>query len=115
MGDEASGPYVRADDPHVEENVMATLHIEHAISDLATWNGAFARFADARRQAGVRGERVRQPVDDPTHVVVELEFDTVAEATSFRSFLETQVWSSSEASPALAGTPRTQILVTPSL
>lgn len=33
---------------------MATLHIEHPITDFESWTAAFARFADARRQAGVR-------------------------------------------------------------
>jgi len=33
---------------------MATLHIEHAITDLGTWLEAFARFEPARRDAGVR-------------------------------------------------------------
>ena len=45
---------------------MTTLHIEHAISDFGTWDAAFQRFADVRRQFGVRGQRVQQPIDDPT-------------------------------------------------
>ena len=44
---------------------MATLHIEHPITDFGTWTAAFARFADARSRAGVRGQRVLRPVDDP--------------------------------------------------
>ena len=44
---------------------MATLHIEHPITDLETWRGAFNAFADARKNAGVRAQRVRQPVGDP--------------------------------------------------
>ncbi len=43
---------------------MATLHIEHAISDLPTWLRAFSHFEAARRRAGVRAERVLQPIDD---------------------------------------------------
>jgi hypothetical protein len=31
---------------------METLHIEHPISDLETWFGAFNRFAEARSRAG---------------------------------------------------------------
>ncbi len=42
---------------------MATLHIEHPISDLETWLGAFNRFEDACTKAGVRSSRVHQPVD----------------------------------------------------
>ena len=62
---------------------MPTLHIEHAISDLDTWLSAFNRFADARQQAGVRAESIQRPVDDPTYIVVDLEFDTVEEAEGF--------------------------------
>ena len=92
---------------------MVTLHIEHPISDLDVWRSAFGRFAAARQQSGVRRERIRQPFDDPMYVVVDLEFDTIDEATAFRGFLETHVWTNPEASPALAGTPRTLVLTEP--
>ncbi len=89
---------------------MPTLHIQHPITDLETWLAAFNRFADARRTAGVRGERIRQPVDNPNYIVVDLEFETVADATAFRHFLEDQVWKVRENSPGLAGTPEAMIL-----
>ena len=90
---------------------MATLHIEHPITDFQTWSGAFAQFSDARRGAGVRGERVQRPLDDPAYVVVDLDFDTVEQAEAFLGFLTTQVWAIPENAPALAGTPKTMILV----
>lgn len=89
---------------------MATLHIEHPISDLETWLGAFHRFAEARERAGVRAYRIRQPVDDDEYIYVDLDFDRVEQAEGFKSFLETNVWSSPDASPALAGTPRARVL-----
>lgn len=89
---------------------MITLHIEHPITDYDTWRTAFDRFATARHQAGVVGERVTRPVDDPHYIVVALEFDSTEQAVGFRKFLETQVWSSTAASPGLAGRPRTAIL-----
>jgi len=89
---------------------MATLHIEHAISDLQTWLGAFARFEEARAKAGVRAHRVRQPVDDDKYIYVTLDFDSVEEAAAFKGFLETTVWASAEASPALDGTPTARVL-----
>jgi len=89
---------------------MATLHIEHAITDLETWLSAFNQFADARRRAGVRVERIQQPVHNPTYIVVELEFGTADEAERFLRFLRDQVWATPENAPALAGTPRTMIL-----
>ncbi len=89
---------------------MATLHIEHPISDLPTWLRAFSRFEEARRKAGVRAERVLQPIDDDKYIYVDLDFDYVEQAAAFQEFLETNVWTSREASPALAGTPRARVL-----
>jgi len=89
---------------------VATLHIEHPISDLPTWLQAFSRFEEARRRAGVRAERILQPLDDDKYIYVELDFDTVEQAAGFQEFLETNVWTSKEASPALAGTPRARVL-----
>jgi hypothetical protein len=89
---------------------MATLHIEHPITDLETWLGAFGRFAEARTNAGVKAQRVHQPLDDDTYIYVELDFETAEQAQGFKNFLETQVWSSPEASPGLGGTPRARVL-----
>lgn len=89
---------------------MATLHIEHAITDLDTWLSAFNGFASARRGAGVRSETVRQPTDNPGYIVVDLDFATVDEATTFLRFLREQVWAIPDNAPALAGTPSTMIL-----
>jgi hypothetical protein len=89
---------------------MTTLHIEHAITDFATWNAAFDRFASRRAEAGVLAERIQQPFDDPQFVVIDLDFASVEAASRFLVFLRTQVWSSPSNSPALAGSPVTRIL-----
>jgi hypothetical protein len=89
---------------------MATLHIEHPISDLQTLLGAFNKFEEARKKAGVRSQRVHQPVDDDRYIYVALDFDSVEAAAAFKSFLERTVWASAEASPALAGTPKARVL-----
>jgi hypothetical protein len=91
---------------------MATLHIEHPITDFGTWKAAFDRFAEAREKSGVRGHRILRPVDDAHYVVIDLDFQIVGEAERFLDFLRTTVWSSSQNAPALAGTPRTRILET---
>jgi len=93
---------------------MITLHIEHPITDFATWRSAFDRFAEARAQGGVLDARIQQPVDDPRYVVVDLEFDSVERAEAFRHFLRTTVWSSTSNAPALVGEPRALILGPPS-
>jgi len=89
---------------------VATLHIEHPISDVETWLTAFARFADARAEAGVLVERVYQPVDDANYILVDLEFEGVEGAEKFKEFLETVVWQSPDLSPGLAGAPQARIL-----
>lgn len=89
---------------------MTTLHIEHPITDFETWSAAFARFEGARRQAGVRSQRVQQPVDDPNYVVIDLDFDSAGHATAFLQFLRTSVWAVPANAPGLAGVPETMIL-----
>jgi hypothetical protein len=90
--------------------IMASLHIEHAITDINTWSTAFGRFADMRKQAGVRNERVQQPVDDDQYVLIDLDFDTTQEADAMLQFLRANVWASSETSPALAGAVTARVL-----
>lgn len=89
---------------------MPTLHIEHAVVSFHSWHAAFARFAEIRTRSGVRAQRVLRPVDDPAYVVIDLDFDTVAEATRFLEFLREQVWPSRDNAPALVGAVHTRIL-----
>ena len=93
---------------------MTTLHIEHAITDFATWKAAFDRFDSRRADAGVLAERIQQPVDDPCYVVIDLDFPSAEAASRFLTFLQTEVWALKAASPALAGSPVTRILETTS-
>lgn len=90
---------------------MATLHIEHGITDFASWKAAFDRFADRRKEAGVTAHRIHQPHDDAAYVVLQLDFPSVEQAEAFRAFLESRVWSTPANSPALSGTPRARVLV----
>jgi hypothetical protein len=89
---------------------MTTLHIEHPITDLNAWLAAFDGFAEARAKAGVQAQRVQHPVDDPNHIVIDLDFATTDEAERFLAFLQKDVWSSNDNAPALAGTPETKLL-----
>jgi hypothetical protein len=56
---------------------MATLHIQHPITDFETWTTAFNRFGEVRRNAGVQAQRIQRPVDNEKYVVIDLEFETV--------------------------------------
>lgn len=90
---------------------MATLHIEHRITDFTTWKAAFDRFAERRSEAGVTAHRIYQPHDDAAYVVVQLDFPSVERAQAFRAFLESRVWSVPANSPGLSGSPRATVLV----
>jgi len=94
--------------PHAGD--MVTLRIEHPVHDFDTWRTAFARFADVRRQAGVRGHVVRRPVDDELQVSIDLGFAELEHAVAFEHFLRSNVWADPASSPALRGTPVTTIL-----
>jgi hypothetical protein len=89
---------------------MATLHIEHPITDYETWKSAFDRFTARREAAGVTAHRIHRPHDDPLYVVLQLDFPTPEQAVAFRWFLETEVWSTPTSSPGLAGSPRAVVL-----
>ena len=89
---------------------MTTLRIEHAIHDYDVWQKAFDSFEQARAKAGVRSFAIRQPVNDPKYLMLDLEFDTQGQAEAFADFLHDRVWSSPTSSPALAGRPQTRIL-----
>lgn len=90
---------------------MATLHIEHKITDFVTWKAAFDRFAQRRSEAGVTAYRIHQPHDDAAYIVLQLDFSGVVQAQAFLEFLESRVWSTPANSPGLADAPRARILV----
>ena len=89
---------------------MTRLHIEHAITDLATWLDAFNSFEQARRDAGVLAQDVHQPIDDDRYIVVDLDFADPEAAKGFKEFLEQVIWQTPEMSPGLAGAPRARLL-----
>ncbi len=89
---------------------MPTLHIEHAVNNFDVWRAAFDRFADVRAKSGVLAHRVYRPVDDPRYVVIDLDFETAAQAQRFLTYLREQVWTSAANAPALVGSPETRIL-----
>ena len=59
---------------------MYVLHIEHPVPNYEGWKRAFDSDPMGRAQAGVRRHRVLRAVDEPNYVVIDLEFDTAAQA-----------------------------------
>ena len=89
---------------------MATLRIELEVRDYGLWRSAFDKDAGGRERSGVRRYRIFRPVDDDHEVMLDLDFDTAADADAFRDILQTEVWPSSDKAPAIVGSPTTRIL-----
>ncbi|AIY03873.1 MULTISPECIES: hypothetical protein [Arthrobacter] len=89
---------------------MHTLQIEHGIKDFGMWLGAYTSDPLGRAASGVVAERVYRPVGDEHYVVLDLDFATAGAAEQFLRRLQSQVWSTPAASPALAGGPKTRIV-----
>jgi hypothetical protein len=90
---------------------MPILRLEHQITDFDVWKAAFDRDPVRRGQSGVRSHRVFRPLDDPNYIAVDLEFESAAEAERFQVSLG-RLWQSTDATPALVGTPRVRIVET---
>jgi hypothetical protein len=61
---------------------MTVLRIQHAVPDFEGWKRAFDGDPMDRRGSGVRRYEVYRSVQDPSLVMIDLEFATVAEAES---------------------------------
>lgn len=89
--------------------MMHVVQIEHAVRDFDTWKAAFDSDPAHRSASGVRRYEIFRPIDDPRYVAVDLAFDTLAEAESFKVRLE-GVWRSPQAAAALGGAPKARIV-----
>ncbi len=74
---------------------MVMLRIEHAVSNFAGWKQAFDSDPAGREKSGVRRYRIARAVDDPNHVLIDLEFDTARQAEALLAALRV-VWSDIE-------------------
>ena len=71
---------------------MHTLHIEHRVGAYDTWKRtAFDADPVGRARSGVRRHRISRSVDDPNFVMIELEFETEAEAEVMHAALQ-KLW-----------------------
>ena len=85
---------------------MATLHIENTVKDFDEWKAVFDKFERFRAEKGMRAYRMARRVDDPHQVTIDLDFDSIEEATAFRGALE-QIWRTPQSKEQLLhhGTP----------
>jgi hypothetical protein len=70
---------------------MAILRIQHAVPNYENWKQAFDSDPVGRKQAGVRRHQILRPLDDPNFVMIDLEFDTRAEADALLAAMR-EVW-----------------------
>src|SRR5579859_4545912 len=62
---------------------MPIVHIEHPIPDYDGWKQAFDSDPAGRERSHVRRYQITRPMDDPHYVMIDLEFDTKADAEAF--------------------------------
>lgn len=70
---------------------MLILHIEHPVPDYDGWKQAFDSDPVGRQRSGVRRYRIMRAMDDPNYVMIDLEFDSKAEADSLLAAMR-EVW-----------------------
>lgn len=59
---------------------MPILHIQHSVPNFEGWKRAFESDPMDRKGSGVRRYHVHRSVADSNFVMIDLEFDTLAEA-----------------------------------
>jgi hypothetical protein len=81
-----------------DQKQMYILRIEHPVPDYDAWKAAFDSDPISRERSGVSRYRIMRTTDDPSHVMVDLEFDSLGEAEAVKAALgEVEFDSSSEA------------------
>lgn len=76
--------------------MTSILRIEHAIGDFGAWKRAFDSDLLDRKKSGVRRYRILRPADNPSYVMIDLEFDGSKEAEAFAAALR-RMWGTAEA------------------
>jgi hypothetical protein len=71
------------------------LRIEHTVGNFDSWKAAFDSDPIGRQKSGMRRYRILRPIDDPSYVMIDLEFDDLEEAENFSSELR-NLWDSEE-------------------
>jgi len=89
---------------------VPTLRIEHPVPNFDDWKTAFDNDPIGREKSGVRRHRILRAVDDPNYVMIDLEFDTIAEAEAVHVALR-QLWSRVQ-TEGLIGGPQARIVET---
>jgi hypothetical protein len=70
---------------------MPILRIEHAVPDFANWKQAFDSDPVGRERSGVRRYQILRSIDDPNFVMIDLEFDSKAQAEGLLAAMR-EIW-----------------------
>lgn len=70
---------------------MPIVRIEHAVPSFEMWKKAFDSDPANRKGSGVRRYQILRSQDDPNYVMIDLEFDSAAEAAAFLKTME-RIW-----------------------
>jgi hypothetical protein len=88
---------------------MPTLRIEHAVPNFDGRKQALDSDPADRKDSGIRRYRVSRTVDDPNYVIIDLDFDTIADTKGLLARME-QVWAGP--SKAFMVDPRARVVET---
>ena len=67
---------------------MVILRLEHTAPNYEEWKKIFDSDPIDRKQSGVKHYRIYRAVEDPNHVVMEFEFNTLTEAQKVLNALD---------------------------
>ena len=70
---------------------MPVVRIEHKVPSFEKWKQAFNSDPANRKGSGVRRYQVSRLQNDPDYVMIDLEFDTTAEAEAFVQKMQ-RIW-----------------------
>ena len=70
---------------------MYMLRIEHPVPNFEGWKQAFDSDPVGRKRLGVRRYQISRAIDIPNYVMIDLEFDTVAQAEALLAAMRV-VW-----------------------
>jgi hypothetical protein len=70
---------------------MYMLRIQHPVPNFEGWKKAFDSDPVGRQKSGVRRYQILRAVDDPSFVMIDLEFDSAAQAEALLAAMQV-VW-----------------------
>jgi hypothetical protein len=73
------------------QSSKSILRIQHPVLDYAAWKAAFDSDPIGRAASGVRRYQIQRAIDDPSYVMIDLEFDSHRQAQAVLAALRV-VW-----------------------